>query len=406
MASLQIEPDIVSPIQTKLLRQLNERLVLRVIQEEGPATRAEVTKRIGVTFPTVAKAVTALLESRLLEENEDAGTGRGRPAKRLRLATSTAQVVGIAVDVETCTIAAAGFDGAKRPDSVASFPTPATYPDLVKTIAARIKFLSDDKRRTTHGVGISLPGLVDYSNQRVLFSANLGFLNNMPLNSDISKATGLDCTMVRASHSLCLSERLHRGAKQINNFIILDLCSGLGLGVMINGRLLAGQTGFAGEIGHSSFATSREKCHCGKRGCLETVASEWALTERVSKRLGRMVDIEEIIALVRSGDKVARSEVHRLCKYLAIGLSHAINMINPGHAFVYGRVFAAFPELLDTLIRHTKRLTIRQAFDQCQILAAETTPLEGAIASVVSFLTDSRGPDLDMSLTLLPAVAN
>ena len=395
--------DVLSPIQPKLLSRLNERLVLRVIQQHGPSTRAEMTKHIGVTFPTAAKAVASLLESRLLEEYEEAGVGRGRPAKRLRLANETAQVLGISLDVDASSIAAAGFDGVKRLDTITRFRTPKSYDELLAELVKHIKQRMRDRRITTHGIGISLPGLIDYSKQQVLFSANLAMLNGKPFGMDLSRATGVDCVMARDSHSLCLSERLHGGAKHLDNFVMLDLCTGVGMGVMVNGRFLAGQNGFAGEIGHSTVVSNGLRCHCGNRGCLETVASQWALVDRVSQRLKRDVDMDEVVNLVRDGNVVATSEVRRLCKYLAIGLSHAVNMFNPGRVFVYGRIFEDFPELLDLLVEQTGRLSLRPAFAKCQISRAGTTPLEGAIASIISYLTDARVPEMDEAWALIPS---
>jgi predicted NBD/HSP70 family sugar kinase len=397
--------DVLSPIQPKLLSRLNERLVLRVIQQHGPSTRAEMTKHIGVTFPTAAKAVAALLESRLLEEYEEAGVGRGRPAKRLRLATETAQVIGVALDADVCSVAAAGFDGVKRAESVSRFATPTSYDALIAELVSRINELKRDDSIATHGIGISLPGLIDYRQQQIVLSTSLPMLTGKSLGADLGRATGIDCVMARDAHSLCLSERLQGGAKHLDNFVMLDLCTGVGMGVMVNGRLLAGQNGFAGEIGHTTVVNNGRRCHCGKKGCLEAVAGQWALVERVSQRLKRDVDMDDIVNLVRDGDPVARTEVRRLCKFLAIGLSHAIIMFNPGRVFVYGRIFEDFPELLDVLIEQTRRIALQPAFAACQISRAATTPLEGAIASVVSYLTDARVPEMDETWALIPAAA-
>ena len=184
---------------------------------------------------------------------------------------------------------------------------------------------------------------------------------------------------------------------------MLDLCTGVGMGVMVNGRLFAGQNGFAGEIGHSTVVNNGRRCHCGKRGCLETVARQWALIERVSQRLKRDVDMDDIVNLVRDGDVIAKTEVRRLCKFLAVGLSHAINMFNPGQIFVYGRIFEDFPELLDLLIEQTSRISLRPAYAACQISRAATTPLQGAIASIISYLTDARVPEMDEAWSLTPS---
>src|SRR5215213_3917653 len=100
----------LSPIQPQLLSRINERLVMRMIREKGPSTRAEMSKSIGITFPTVNKAVSSLLNSKLLEEVEDSPSGPGRPAKRLRLATLDSQVIGVTLSDTECVVASAGLD--------------------------------------------------------------------------------------------------------------------------------------------------------------------------------------------------------------------------------------------------------------------------------------------------------
>src|SRR5882757_2203830 len=130
-----------SPVQPQLLSRINEAYVLRAIRQHGPSTRGELSQHMGVTFPTVAKAVGSLLDARLLEEFDDAMTGPGRPAKRLRLSRENSQVVGVTVDVRTCEVAAAGFDGVIRDDTRRAFATPQTYDGLLSTIVAHIESL-------------------------------------------------------------------------------------------------------------------------------------------------------------------------------------------------------------------------------------------------------------------------
>src|SRR5262245_12486727 len=241
MNSLRPDAEASSPIQPKLLSRLNERLVLQVIQQHGPSTRAEMTKHIGVTFPTAAKAVAALLESRLLEEYEEAGTGRGRPAKRLRLANETAQVLGVSLDVDSCAIAAAGFDGILRANTLERFATPHSYDELLERLATTLKERARRKSIATHGIGVSMPGLIDSNSQQVVFSANLPLLNGHALGADLMRTTGLECVTMRDSHALCLSERLHGAARRLDNFVMLDLCTGVGMGIMVNGQFIAGE---------------------------------------------------------------------------------------------------------------------------------------------------------------------
>ena len=129
----------VSPVQPQLLSRINESLVLRAIRQHGPSTRGELSQHMGVTFPTVAKAVSSLIDARLLEEFDDALTGPGRPAKRLRLSKEKSQVVGVTVDVQECEVAAAGFDGVLREDSRQPFATPRSYDELLDAIVQRVR---------------------------------------------------------------------------------------------------------------------------------------------------------------------------------------------------------------------------------------------------------------------------
>src|SRR5262245_18103654 len=130
-----------SPIQPKLLSKINERLVLRLLQDRGPSTRAEMSKYIGVTFPTVNKAVSSLLDSALLEEIEEASSGRGRPARRLRLACENSQVIGVTISSNECLVVAGGLNGVIDEDSTLSFPTPKSYDSLLLNLTTRVKQL-------------------------------------------------------------------------------------------------------------------------------------------------------------------------------------------------------------------------------------------------------------------------
>jgi DNA-binding MarR family transcriptional regulator len=109
-----------------LLGRLNVRRVLEVIQATGPASRAEVTRRSGLTAPTVSKAVESLLKSGLLEEGEAPAAAVGRPARVLRLGSSSLRVVGVVLDAPRCAVLHAGLDGRYDEKDVQRFPTPGS----------------------------------------------------------------------------------------------------------------------------------------------------------------------------------------------------------------------------------------------------------------------------------------
>lgn len=388
----------LSPVQPQLLSRINEALVLRAVRQHGPSTRGELSQWMGVTFPTVAKAVGSLLDARLLEEFDDVTGGPGRPAKRLRLSRENSQVVGVTVDVRTCEVAAAGFDGVLREGSQTSFATPHSYDELLDAIVTRVQALRSADMPILC-IGISVVGLVDYREQEIRLAANLHFLDGKKLGHDVSALLEAECVLVHDAHALCLAEYVYGEVSNLESFAVLDMCTGIGLGVMVNNVFLTGHNGFAGELGHIPIVPNGRRCHCGRRGCLETVASEWALLERLSKRFERPVEFEEAIALALKGDKVVRSEINRLCKYLSIGIAQVVNLFDPQYVFFTGRLFDQVPWLRKNLLARTRQAALEPAVAECSFLATSGSHLLGAVATAISAVTSARVHELKDTLS-------
>lgn len=383
-----------SIVQPRLLSKINERLVLDAIQVRGPSTRGEVTEQIGVTFATVAKAVSSLLDAKLLEEFDEAAIGRGRPAKRLRLAVSLSQVVGVAIEIEKVTVTAASLDGETRGQPIV-FPTPATYRDLIDTIQKAVgRITKGANAPSTLGVGVSVAGHVDQGAGVVVSAVNLPYLTGKNLRDDLADGLQLTCSIARDTQAIAMAEHLRGAAVGLDNFLLVHIGVGIGLGVMIDGRLFFGEHGYPGEIGHMTVIPGGSPCHCGRKGCLETVASERALTTRLSERLGRPVSVADVHALFASSDLETRKEVRRLCKYLALGLSHAMHFFNPAQIVICSSLFKSNPHLLGLLVRRVKKNALPLHFAGCEFVVAETSPVEGSIAHIINHLADSLAPRL------------
>jgi predicted NBD/HSP70 family sugar kinase len=390
---------ISSPLQPQLLSRINEALVLRTIRQQGPLSRVELSQRMGATFPTVAKAVGSLVGAHLLEEFEHITAGPGRPAKRLRLSKDRSQVVGIVVDVGTCEVASAGFDGALRVESRQSFATPKTYPELLEAICARVNALATGGAPILC-VGVSVAGLIDYHRQEVSLVANMPFLDGKRLGHDLGERLAVDCLLIHDTHALCLAEYVHGDASNFDTFLVLDLCpGGLGMGAMVNHMLITGHSGFAGEMGHAPMIPGGRKCRCGRRGCLETVASEWVLLERVGERLGRPVEFGELISLALGRDKLVRAELNRLSKYFSMALAQVVNMNNPQAVYLAGRLFDELPWLRGQVVARAKQMALAPAYKDCQFLDGNCGQLLGAIAAAISAVTSARVDGLQDTLS-------
>ena len=381
-------------IEPSLLGRMSERQVLRVLRAQGPLSRAEVARQSGLSAPTVSKAVASLRRSGLVEEAALPEPTGGRPATRLRLASATAQVLGVVIDADSCRVASAGLDGQLH-NEPCLFAAPTCYPGLIDSLVRAVRPLLERPGVTTLGVGMSLPGLVDYRSQRGVLSPNLPFTDGRTPSIDLGERLGVECVLIQESHALCLAERHYGQARGLDDFATLDVHTGVGLGIVSGGRLLIGHSGLAGEIGHITVVPDGRRCGCGNFGCLETVANDTSLAWRVSRRLGRSVDIDEVIRLARGGKVDLSAELADTCQFLAIAAAAAINLFNPSRLFVHGRLFEADDSLFGRMVEQASRRALRPSFGDCRILPVTAQKHQGAVAGIIQHLTCAIAPALD-----------
>jgi N-acetylglucosamine repressor len=382
-----------SRIEPSLLGKMSERHVLAALQAHGPMSRAEVTRRCGLSAPAVSRAVGVLIRSGLVEESAPARPTGGRPASQLRLARQSARVIGVAVDADRCRVVAAGLDGVPHGPPV-EVPTPDTYADLIEQLVALTTRL-DLPGVSTLGVGLSLPGLLDYRTGKAVLSPNTPITDGHFPAQDLSKALGTNCILLQESHALCLAEQHHGLAHGLGDFAMLDIHTGVGLGVVSGGRLLTGHSGLAGELGHITVIPDGRRCGCGNSGCLETVASDASLAWRVSRRLKRAVDIDEVVALAGAKSIDLRADLDDVCKYLSIGVAAVVNLFNPSRLFVHGRLFDADPALFARVVEQAGRRCLRPTFADCKIVRATGQKHQGAVAGIIQHLTRNFAPTLE-----------
>lgn len=381
-------------IHPAVVGKLNERRVLRLLQTRGPLSRAEVARESGISAPTVSKAVASLLRSGLLEETDAPELARGRPAPRLRLATASAQVLGITIDAGRCEVVSAGLDGVLHRD-VAVVPTSKSYSELLDRLEEVARERMARRGVSTLGVGVSLPGLVDSRAGRGVLSPNVPMTNGHAPAADLAARLGVPCTLLQESHALCLAERHYGLARGVDDFAVLDVGTGVGLGVMLGGRLLKGRAGLAGEIGHvTAVSEGGRTCGCGNTGCLETVASDSALAYRAGQKLGRLVTADEVIELARGGTVDLTAELAELAGYLAIGVAAVINLFNPSVVFLHSPLFDIDPGLLDRVVTRIGQRALPPSFAECRVLRAEGSKRQGAVAGIIQYLTDAVAPEV------------
>ena len=385
-------------IDTPLLRRMNERRMFDAVLVGGPLSRKAVGRATGMAAPTVTKTADSLLERGMLEEYADSPSAprkAGRPVRLLRLAATRSTVLGIVVDARHCTVVAAGIDGRHREEQTVRFTTPSTYRDVIAGLVKACRTLIRTGDVAPLGVGISMPGLVDSAQAKVLFSPNLHILDGRSPAADLEGRLGIGCRMFQESHALCLGESMFGAARGLADFALLDVSTGLGLGVMSGGRLLTGSTGLAGEIGHLRIDPRGPRCGCGNRGCLDTLATDSALARRVSERLGRRLGVDDVIAGVRSGRIDATDALDATIDHLAVAVGAVVNIFNPATLFVHGALLSAAHDAFTRLLDRLPGAVLKPSYAACTIVRARGSKRTGAVAGIVDHVTAGLFPRLE-----------
>ena len=380
-----------SPVASELLSKINERRVLEFVQRNGPASRAVMARGSGMSAPTVSKAVSSLIRNGFLEETEALEVGFGRPGKLLQLSEHKANVLGVVIDAEACWIGSARLDGAVAEEQSISFSTPKSYDDLLQAIinglGAITGHVKDDLSERYRGVGLSVPGLFNSRVGETVMSPNLHLLDGQRLASDLSNEIGLQCIALQESHALCIGERMYGAARAMNDFAMLDVSTGLGLGIVSGGHLLTGNSGMAGELGHITVVPDGQRCGCGNRGCLETVATDTAFARLISKQLGRKVGVQEALAVNRTEEVISQT-----VDYLAIAVAAVINIFNPATLFLHGQLMNSDPAIFKRVVREAKKRTLSPSFKDCRILQSKGNKRLGAVAGIIDHLANELAP--------------
>jgi N-acetylglucosamine repressor len=377
-----------------LLRRINQRSLLEVIRRSGPSSRAALARMSGLTPPTVSKVVESLLLQGIVEEFEQDRPLLGRPHKMVKMATTSAVVLGVVIDAGSSCVTQTGLDGQVNEEQTLRFQTPDTYERLLDELEQRCRTLLSRTNAKPRGVGVSVPGLVSERLEQVVFCPNLHLLDHRNPAGDLETRLGIECLLLHEPQALCLAERMYGIARDLDNFAMLDVTQGLGLGVVVGGMILTGNSGMAGEIGHITADPTGIRCGCGNRGCLETLATDAALMRMMQDRIKAPLTLAGAASLLDEQGDDFESEIQAVAGYLAIAIAAVINTFNPTTVFVHGKLLVENKDRFDRVVDGVRQRTLMPLLAECTIVPTRSSKRQGAIAGIMHWLTEGRTPGL------------
>ena len=185
------------------------------------------------------------------------------------------------------------------------------------------------------GIGIGLPGFIDHAAGVCHHSPLLGW-HDVPLEEMLEARFPAPVVLDNDVNTLTLYEALFGSGRGLEDFLVVTTGRGIGMGAVVNGRLMRGAGGGAGEFGHIPLCHDGPMCNCGRRGCLEALASDPALVGQ-AQALGLKVEsAPDLLALARAGDPTARDLYARAGDWLGRGIATLVNVFNPYHIMLSG----------------------------------------------------------------------
>ena len=248
------------------------------------------------------------------------------------------------------------------------------YDNPESFVLATSKILYDgiEKNHTNLiGIGIGAPSANYYSGS-IEFAPNMPWEGIIPLAKLFKSEMDVKCTLTNDANAAALGELLFGDAKQLLDFVVVTLGTGLGSGFVVNGEVLYGHDGFAGELGHIIIENNGRLCGCGRRGCLETyvsatgivtTAKEWLFDSAVTTSL-RNFSIDEISSLTvadaaLNGDAFAIQIIDYTAEKLGFALANMVAITSPSHIFLYGGLAKSGTVLLNPVKQYFDKFILR-----------------------------------------------
>jgi len=377
----------------------NRRLVLKAIYTGQANNRAAIAQATALARPTVSQIVNELLEEGVVREQGPGESTGGKPPTLLGFTDDAYEVIGLHVGGRETFGAVTDLRGRIR--ARAARPTDHTDDEsVVLGLCLVLDELRSHAIQPLLGIGVSAPGVVDHHNGLVRYSTHLNW-QDMPLRERLAARChdNVPIFIDNDTNLAALGEQVFGVGGGVDNMVIVVAGTrGIGAGLILNGEIYRGVGGGAGEIGHAPVADTGVPCMCGRQGCLEAVASGWALLQRARELagahpgsiLGAHVPhdptFEDLRQAVKHGDSAAVKLAEEAGRYLGLAVATLISTVNPQRVVIGGSISDLGSPLFDSLQCTVQAQTLTLLIKETEILPASLgadVNILGAVAQVL-----------------------
>jgi predicted NBD/HSP70 family sugar kinase len=370
------------------LRERNRDQVMLALREHGRISQAAIARATGLSRTTVSTLVAQLKEAGLVTEVD--GTSHeargGRPGVQLVLQSPSRAVLGIDFGHSHVQVAVADLAHnvlAERIRDLDVNHRAEEALDVSARMAEEVLGEAGVGRPDIVGVGIGIPGPVDRARGTVGSATILPGWIGIRIAAEMEARLGVPVEIENDANLGALAELTWGSGRGCTNLAYIKAATGIGAGIVIEGRLVRGASGTAGEIGHTTLDQSGAICYCGNRGCLETVASGRAIVQLVGQSNGETPTLAQVISRAADGDMRCRRAIADAGMEIGVAAAGLCNLINPERVIIGGLLSRAGDLLIEPIRESIHRYAVLAAAERVEVVPAvfvERAELLGSLA--------------------------
>jgi predicted NBD/HSP70 family sugar kinase len=375
------------------LRDRNRQRVVHALSQRGLASRADLARITGLSRTTVSSLVAELIGTGLVVERIDAGGGAptaagGRPPVLLALDRSAGAAVGLDFGHSHIRVAVADLSHAVLAEDALLFDVDGDAMGAVDRAVELVEGALDEAgvdRGAIVGVGVAMPGPIQTKTQVLGSTSILPGWSGLRMGDVLAERLCMDVRIENDANLGALAELSFGAARGARNVVYIRAYSGIGAGLVLDGRLYRGADGTAGELGHVILDENGPMCRCGNRGCLETFAAEGPIVDLLRPMHGDDLTMGRVVELAEHGDVACRRAIADAGHHIGVTVANLCNLFNPNMVVVGGTLAGAGDLLIGPMRDAVDRYAITSAATDVTVIAGtlgERAEVLGALALI------------------------
>lgn len=365
---------------SQYIKEHNINQIFHIIRKEKGISRVEIAKRMNLSQTSVGRSVLELLEAGYVTEGENVGNSVGRQRILLHVVPRKALFIGVYLSSRRIDIGLVDIAGNILVQK--SYEMEDTAPDyVVEKIKIAIDYIlmqiADEELENLVGIGVSVPGTVDYRTGLVMNAPTLHW-KAVHLGSLLQSCYPYNIVVDNDVKSFAKAQRFLNSVEDPNEFLVLHLGTGIAMAEMRNGRLMRGRNNVAGEVGHIIINPNGPLCDCGRRGCLQSSISKGS----IEKELG--MPFKEAVNGYYNGDERCFAVLNRVANDIAIWISNFMNIFDPMEIILTGSMLDEWEELFGMVENRCQRFLWDQLTYGIKIKRAKLRGIESNIVASAS----------------------